>query len=72
MTEATQELKYYINAKQQIPVPYGSMLHIPPTNLLLAAKQKPYKKAYLFMKNIERIFWKKFSRMDQQAEKKVR
>ena len=28
-------------------VPYGSMLHIPPTNLLLAAKQEPYKKAYL-------------------------
>ena len=30
------------------------MLHIPPTNLLLlAAKQEPYKKSYLFMKNIE-------------------
>ena len=26
-------------------MPYGSMLHIPPTNLLLpAAKQEPYKK----------------------------
>ena len=35
--------KKYI--KQQIPVPYGSMLHIPPTNfLLLTAKQEPYKK----------------------------
>ena len=52
-TEATQELKYYINAKQQITVPYGGMLHIPPTNLLLAAKQKPYKKAYLVTKNID-------------------
>ena len=28
-----------------MPVSYGSMLHIPPTNcLLLAAKQEPYKK----------------------------
>ena len=34
-----------MNAQQQIPVPYGSMLHIPLTNLLLlAAKQEPYKK----------------------------
>ena len=35
---------------------YGSMLHIPPTNLiLLAAKQEPYKKAYQYdlTKNIE-------------------
>ena len=30
------------------------MLYIPPTNcLLLTAKQKPYKKAYLLTKNIE-------------------
>ena len=30
------------------------MLHIPPANLLfLAAKQEPYKKAYLSKKNIE-------------------
>ena len=30
------------------------MLHVPPTNLLLlAAKQEPYKKAYLLTKNIE-------------------
>ena len=37
-----------------MPVPYGSTLHIPPTSLLLlAAKQEPYKKAYLLMKNIE-------------------
>ena len=46
------------------------MLHIPPTNLLLlAVKQEPYKKAYLLTKNIRRIFWKKFWRMDQQVEK---
>ena len=63
--------KYYINASQQIPVPYGSMLQIPPNNLLLlATKQEPYKKAYLLTKNIGRIFWKQFSRMDQQAEKR--
>ena len=56
-------------------MPYGSMLHIPPTNLLLlAAKQEPYepyKKAYLLTKSIGRIFWKKFRRIDQQAEKKT-
>ena len=46
------------------------MLHIPPTNLLLlTAKQEPYKIAYLLTKNTGRIFWKKFRRMDQQAEK---
>ena len=49
------------------------MLHIPPTNLLLlAAKQEPYKNAYLLTKNIGRTFWEKFSRIDQQAEKKIR
>ena len=37
-----------------MPVPYDSMLHIPPTNLLLlAAKQESYKKAYLLTNNIE-------------------
>ena len=42
---------------EQIPVPYGSMLHIPPINLLLlAAKQEPYKQAYLFMRNIDNFF----------------
>ena len=46
--------KYHINASQQIQVPHGSMLHIPPTNLLLLpAKREPYKKAYLLTKNIE-------------------
>ena len=35
-------------------MPYGSTLHIPPTNLLLlAAKQEPYKKAHLLTENIE-------------------
>ena len=47
------------------------MLHISSTNLLLlAAKQEPYKKAYLLMKNMKKKqFWKKFRRMDKQAEK---
>ena len=36
----------YINAPRQIPGPYGSKLHIPPTNYhLLAAQKEPYKKA---------------------------
>ena len=45
------------------------MLHILPTNLLpLAAKQEPYKKAYLLTKNIEEFSGKKFRRKGQQAE----
>ena len=45
-------------------VPYGNMLHIPPTIfLLLAAKQEPYKKAYLLTKNIETFSGKKSKRM---------
>ena len=51
-------------------MPFGSKLHIPPTNLLLlAAKQKPHKKAYLFMKNIGEFSGKRLRRKDQQAEK---
>ena len=46
------------------------MQHIPPTNLLLlAAKQEPYKKAYLLTKNIEEFSGKKFRSKDRQAEK---
>ena len=53
-----------------MPVSFGSMLHIPPTNLLLlTAKQEPYKKAYLLTKNIEEFSWKTFRRKGQQAEK---
>ena len=51
-------------------MPYGSTLHIPPTNLLLiAAKQESPKKAYLLTKNIEEFSGKKFRRKDQQKEK---
>ena len=45
-TEAVKNIYIYINAYQQIPVPYSSMLHIPPNNwFLLAAKQERYKKS---------------------------
>ena len=54
MDTSNKKINYHINAEQQIPVPYGSKLHIPPTNLLLlAAKQESYKVAYLLTKNIE-------------------
>ena len=44
------------------------MLHIPPTScLLLTAKQKPYKKAYLLTKNIEECSGKSW-RKGQQVE----
>ena len=49
----TKNWKYYVNAYQQIPVPYGSMLHITLTNL--ATKQEPHKKAYILMKNLGRL-----------------
>ena len=53
-----------------MPVPYGSMPHIPSTNLLpLAAEQEPYKKRLPLNERYWRIFWKKFRRKDQQAEK---
>ena len=46
------------------------MLHIPPTNYLhLTAKQESYKKSLSLYKKYARIFWKKFRRKDQQAEK---
>ena len=39
-------------------MPYGSKLHIPPTNYhLLAAQQEPYKKAESLTKYIG-VFWK--------------
>ena len=55
-------------------VPYGSMLHIPPTNLLLlVAKQEQHKQDYLLMKNTEEFSGKKkVRRIGQQAKKKIR
>ena len=47
------------------------MLHIPPTNLLLrAAKQEPYKKAYLLMKNIEEFSGKSSEERTSRQKKK--
>ena len=43
-------------------MPYGSVLHIQPTELfLLAAKREPYKNAYLLTKNIKEFSGKKSS-----------
>ena len=58
-------------------MPYGSILHIPPTNLLLlAAKQEPYKKAYLLTKNLEAFCGKSsgewVSRQTKERRKKDR
>ena len=52
-------------------MPYGSKLHIPPTNYhLLAAQQEPYKKAYPLTKNIwEFSGEKKVRRTEPLAEK---
>ena len=50
---------------------YGSKLHIPPTNLLLlAAKQEPYKKAYLLTKNTEEFCGKSSDNGPAEKEKK--
>ena len=50
------------------------MLHIPPTNLfLLAAKEEPYKKAYLLTKNIEAFSGKSSEEWtNRQGKKKIR
>ena len=46
------------------------MLHIPPTNLLLpAAKQEPYKTAYLLTKNIEEFSGKSSEEWKSRQEK---
>ena len=53
-------------------MPYGSTLHVPPTNLLLlAAKQESYKNAYLFTKNAEE-FSGKSSEERTSRQKKIR
>ena len=51
-------------------MPYGSMLHIPLTILLLlAAKQEPYKKAYLLTKNIEEFSGKSSGKWTSRQKK---
>ena len=54
-------------------MPYGSMLHIPLTNLLLqAAKQEPYKKSL----SVNEKYWKNFLEKVQEngpaGRKKIR
>ena len=52
-------------------MPYGSMLHITPTNShLLAAKQKPYQQAYLLTKNIEEFSGKREDRKNTGVRQK--
>ena len=55
-------------------MPYGSLLRISPTNLLLlTAKQEPYKKAYLLKKNVEEFSGKSLEgRTSRQKKKKDR
>ena len=56
-----------------MPVPYSSMLDIPPTDYhLLAAKQEPYQKEHLFTKNTEEFSGKKVRGRGKQTEKKRR
>ena len=52
-------------------VPYGSKLHIPPTNYhLLATQQEPYKKQKLTLnEKCLRVFWKKSQENGPLAEK---
>ena len=53
-------------------MPYGSMMHILPTNLLpQAAKQEPYEKAYLLTKHIEE-FSRKCLEERTSRQKKIR
>ena len=52
-------------------MPNGSTLHILLTNLLLqAAKQEPYKKAYILKKNIEEFSEKKVQKNGPAGRKK--
>ena len=52
-------------------MPHGSVLHIPPTNLLLlAAKQESDKKAYLLTKHIEEFSGKSLEEWTSRQKKK--
>ena len=66
-----RKIVYKTNDQQEIPVPHGSTLHIPPTNLLLlAAKQESYKKAYLLTKHIEEFSGKSSEEWTSRQKKK--
>ena len=54
-----------------MPMPCGSMLHIPLMNLLLqAAKQEPYRKKPISERKILKIFLEKVQKNGQQADKR--
>ena len=54
-------------------MPYSSMLHIPPTNLLLvAASQEPYKKSLSFNKKYWKNFLEKVQENGPAGRKKIR
>ena len=57
------------NSKYQSHMAACCTNHRPTYFSRLLNSKHTHKKAYLFTKNIGGIFWKKFSRMDQQAEK---
>ena len=62
-----------MNTWQQIPVPYGSMLYVPPTNLLLVtAKQEPYRKAHFLTKFTEEFSGKKSQQKGPAGRGKIR
>ena len=63
-----KKLKYFINAQQQIPVPYGSMLHIPPTNFFSQLLNRSHTKKRISNEKYWKNFSKKFIRINQQAE----
>ena len=53
-------------------MPYGSILHKPPTNLLLlATKQESHKKAFLFTKNTEKNLGKNSEERTSRQKKKI-
>ena len=58
-------------------MPYGNILHIPPTSYnYLAAKQEPYQKDYLVMKKITDFFFfnsgEMATRLKKDAESVIR
>ena len=53
---------FHINGPWQIPVPYGSKLHIPPTNYHLLGEQKAFVS--------QTKYWKRF--LERKKNKKIK
>ena len=52
-------------------MPYGSKLHIPPTNYhLLAAQQEPYKKSLTLNEKYLRVLWREKSQENEPIAEK--